>query len=562
MQILVVTVSLGLGALAGGLGMEYWRETKAGGGQIAKLQKTVAETVKPRPGDAERNAKLDDLLSHAENLPIMNSSAMLARQKQYLDLLTPADLPRARDRIMAAARGEKVDPTFLMAAHPLWALEDTEGLAQWLETPPGRKYQYSSQAFEMLGRAYAEKEEPFKSWDKMQSLFEARGSQGADLPGVRWVAAAAIADEPERAVQKALTLRDVELKVHVLAQSDLAMKQGDLRAALALVPAQVPADLRDRLESAMIGQAIGPGTEKEAFKQMGSYLLSGASENLRRARLTNVMYQWGLRDPASARPWMTANEAALKAYGLAEVRKDLAARAAHDAYSPDQPAPGVTDYEASAYSGPGGSAEARPTPAAPAPGQPAAAAAPGATPPSVSPAPSVSFARQPDPATTMDVLTYAGMHPKDAMARLAEMPAEQSRRIAPRLLRGIAEYDPELAAKTVLKLPAEQRADAATDVMDLWMQTNPAGAVAWLDKQVAGPVKDAGIVRVVKYTSASDPEGAALWALQAKGEGLREEQLALAAQSWRKINPQEARAWVQSQKLPPATVQAFLSGLE
>lgn len=571
-QALLVAAGLLIGTAGGGVGMQLWKSSATSGDsseqpvdlpeRLAKMKATVQDAIRLPLSEEERNAKLDELLNSADNLNLADKAAMIARQKQYMDLLTPEDLPRAKEKIVAAACGEKIDPTFLMAVHPLWAVEDSDGLADWLVSPQGKCYQYSSRAFEMLGRAYGEKGDVFANWEKMERLYQQRGQKPGDTTGMVMVALAAAKTDAPRAQRKALALPASDLKIGILSVTNLEMYPGDMQGALRAARGQVANG--DVLQGRMILQAIHADTAPATFQQMGDYLVVEASEPLRGSKLQLVMFQWGLADPATANKWMSAHEMDLKAYGLTQVRKDLTARATHYGYDPGKPAPARTSYDAIAFGGPGGSAEVtknataavsgkQPVPAPDAPSDPVNPS---------SPLPSHwELGRIVDPAATMDARAYAGMHPKDALARLSQMPEEQAKRVAPRLLRGIAEYDPARAAEAVMKLPREQRAEAAKDVIDQWMLANPTGATAWLAKQSAGPVKDAGIVHVVKHTANSDPEGAALWALQAHGETIREEQLYQAAREWRKSNPREAREWARQQKLPPASLQAFLSGL-
>jgi len=97
----------------------------------------------------------------------------------------------------------------------------------------------------------------------------------------------------------------------------------------------------------------------------------------------------------------------------------------------------------------------------------------------------------------------------EAQAWIATLPADQQSDATARALRGLADTDPQAAAKNVTALPeGEARDDAMASIAREWGNTDPSGAAKWLMDSGTAEAQEEGIGRVVSSWVGQDAEAA------------------------------------------------------
>ena len=107
------------------------------------------------------------------------------------------------------------------------------------------------------------------------------------------------------------------------------------------------------------------------------------------------------------------------------------------------------------------------------------------------------------------------------------------------------------AANWVSGLPQEDaRAAAARTLAEQWAQYDAPSASEWIGSLPDGKPRDQAVGALVNRIAASDPSMAFEWAATMDDSGMRSSSLEATFQSWRKLDPDAARAAVESASWP------------
>ncbi|HEX2746404.1 MAG TPA: hypothetical protein VHM91_00285 [Verrucomicrobiales bacterium] len=94
------------------------------------------------------------------------------------------------------------------------------------------------------------------------------------------------------------------------------------------------------------------------------------------------------------------------------------------------------------------------------------------------------------------------------------------------------------------------REEAYGGIAAAWARFDPEAASAWIDTLPRDRSRDVAIGKLVSQISTSDPASALRWASSVENSGPQFEALKTAVIAWKEINPEAARAAVQSATLP------------
>ncbi|MCI0539919.1 MAG: RNA polymerase sigma factor [Verrucomicrobiales bacterium] len=105
---------------------------------------------------------------------------------------------------------------------------------------------------------------------------------------------------------------------------------------------------------------------------------------------------------------------------------------------------------------------------------------------------------------------WAGIDPDSALAWAQKLPASQDRsQILQSIIASLAETDPQRAAILAMEMPGRWKMFTAEQVAALWAQTDPDGALAWLQTLPVGEAKTRSLDAISKSLAEADPQKAA-----------------------------------------------------
>ena len=120
--------------------------------------------------------------------------------------------------------------------------------------------------------------------------------------------------------------------------------------------------------------------------------------------------------------------------------------------------------------------------------------------------------------------------------------------------------DPRAAAKWVTGLPAEEGKSTMSIVASRWTLNDPEAVTKWLNS-MKGPIRDAAILGFASTIAAKDYALALGWALKISDPPSKERLSKAIATEWLRKNPNEAKPWIRSSKMPEA-LKKQLPGLD
>lgn len=120
-----------------------------------------------------------------------------------------------------------------------------------------------------------------------------------------------------------------------------------------------------------------------------------------------------------------------------------------------------------------------------------------------------------------------------------------------RAISKMTDASPEKAAAAVAALPQDQRSKAMESLVRTWSSRDMSAAGQWLDKQPAGPAKDASLRTFANQMADDDPQSAMAWANNISDAREKQRAMEQVARQWVRSEPEAARAWISNSSLPP-----------
>lgn len=141
-------------------------------------------------------------------------------------------------------------------------------------------------------------------------------------------------------------------------------------------------------------------------------------------------------------------------------------------------------------------------------------------------------------------------------------PDELKNEIVPQFFAEWSVQDPVAAAAGVKRLPpGDAQALAVQNLIDSWSRSDLEGATAWTRTLPGGPAKDKAMQQLASTArAAGDPAASLKWAASIQDTELRESILESNFDSWRRIDPNAARAAFNALPLDPIEMERILSG--
>lgn len=158
------------------------------------------------------------------------------------------------------------------------------------------------------------------------------------------------------------------------------------------------------------------------------------------------------------------------------------------------------------------------------------------------------------------VFNWSNRSPEEALrwANTSLTNADERNRAVETAIGRMAASSPEKAAAAVAALPQDQRRGAMESLVTSWASSDLTAAAAWLDKQPAGPDKDASLRRFARQMASDDPQSAMAWANNISDAKEKQRAMESVARQWMRADPTAARAWIANSPLTPKVREGLL----
>ena len=117
---------------------------------------------------------------------------------------------------------------------------------------------------------------------------------------------------------------------------------------------------------------------------------------------------------------------------------------------------------------------------------------------------------------------------------------------------------PTEASAFVGRLPEEERAGIMGVMVQSWATRDTTSAAAWLQRQPAGKSKDEGLKVMARQIALEDHEAALAWANSISNIETRAAQTESLAREWLRLDPANAKKWINKASLPADLRQRLL----
>lgn len=124
-------------------------------------------------------------------------------------------------------------------------------------------------------------------------------------------------------------------------------------------------------------------------------------------------------------------------------------------------------------------------------------------------------------------------------------------------IHGIAQIDPNEAARQLASVPSAFQHDAIDALIEVWSDADADAAAAWLSTKPRTPAIDGAAGRLAISLAREDPETAMQWALAISTPESRREAAREVATLWKQSNPASARAY--AAKVSDASLSSLLA---
>jgi hypothetical protein len=124
-------------------------------------------------------------------------------------------------------------------------------------------------------------------------------------------------------------------------------------------------------------------------------------------------------------------------------------------------------------------------------------------------------------------------------------------------IHGIAQVDPNEAARQLASVPSAFQHDAIDALIEVWSDADAGAAADWLSTKPRTPAIDGAAGRLANSLAREDPEAAMQWALAISKPESRKEAAREVATLWKQSNPVAARAY--ATKVSDASLSSLLA---
>ena len=124
-------------------------------------------------------------------------------------------------------------------------------------------------------------------------------------------------------------------------------------------------------------------------------------------------------------------------------------------------------------------------------------------------------------------------------------------------IHGIAQLDPNEAARQLASVPSAFQHDAIDALIEVWSDADAGAAADWLSTKPRTPAIDGAAGRLANSLAREDPEAAMQWALAISKPESRKEAAREVASLWKQSNPAAARAY--ATKVSDASLSSMLA---
>jgi hypothetical protein len=129
-------------------------------------------------------------------------------------------------------------------------------------------------------------------------------------------------------------------------------------------------------------------------------------------------------------------------------------------------------------------------------------------------------------------------------------------------LRWAEHHDPPALFDWLRSLSSEgergsEPADAVAAGFRIWLGKSPEQAEAWLSSRLPDPALDPAIAELARARAQSSPASALEWAARIQDEARRRRSVVRAGRTWRRQDPEAARAWLERSDLPEEVRQSI-----
>ena len=155
-------------------------------------------------------------------------------------------------------------------------------------------------------------------------------------------------------------------------------------------------------------------------------------------------------------------------------------------------------------------------------------------------------------------------NPQGSLTLLQEMDPELSNaRAVEELIEGWVDNDPAAASQFVLQLPAgEERTSGMVSLIDRWSRQDPVQAGEWLNQFPPSEELDQPVAAYVTRVQRNDPEGALSWASSITDPATRDELMVEVATRWMVRDETSAAAYLADPQVPPSVRESVFSRFE
>jgi hypothetical protein len=155
---------------------------------------------------------------------------------------------------------------------------------------------------------------------------------------------------------------------------------------------------------------------------------------------------------------------------------------------------------------------------------------------------------------------WSRSQPAEAARWAASMPDQPgSQEALSRAISAWAQSSPTDAANFVQTVPEKARPNLTSQLIERWYSADPFAAAEWLKGQPLGASKDAGVMAIATEIANENPETALAWTKSIADQDSRLSQERNILHRWMQNDATRASAWIRTAQLPPETKAELLS---